>query len=307
MPTNYNRVTQAIFASSAGLNAIEEFGSKAAGSPVYTTDPADIQTTRYLQGWLGATLAGERLLPVYQDMNAIHFLFSWQLGYLLQKGIPEYDSATTYYTTDIVRQSGTTNLYTSAVNNNTGNSLSDNTKWTLLGNLANIPASTPLLAANNLSDLVSASTARTNLGLGTAATKNMTDWVSYTPTVSNLGAGSGTATGFWRIVGDTLEVQIFFVKDATPGSGASTVSFSLPSGKTIDVSKIPGTLGNSTSFGTAISNGLEDTPNFYASTGVTYVSTSAVAVSRNGAAPTFTGADFRANSTASLKFSVPIS
>lgn len=65
------------------------------------------------------------------------------------------------------------------------------------------------------------------------------DWVSYTPTVSNLGSGGGTATGKYRRVGDSAEVYIRFSKDATAGTNSGlAVTFSIPSGLSVDTTKI---------------------------------------------------------------------
>ena len=63
----------------------------------------------------------------------------------------------------------------------------------------------------------------------------VTDWVSYTPT----GAWStGTYTGKWRRVGDSMEVYVHFLVSSAPtGSFTATI----PSGYTIDTTKIAGT------------------------------------------------------------------
>ncbi len=53
------------------------------------------------------------------------------------------------------------------------------------------PSGTYLVAANNLSDVTSASTARSNLGLGTAATHPSTDFLSSSTTVTVPQGGSG--------------------------------------------------------------------------------------------------------------------
>lgn len=62
----------------------------------------------------------------------------------------------------------------------------------------------------------------------------MSDWIAYTPTITNLGTGSATATGLWKRVGDSIELQIRIVKDASGGSGSSSVAASLPAGLAID-------------------------------------------------------------------------
>ena len=59
-------------------------------------------------------------------------------------------------------------------------------------------------------------------------------WKSYTPTVTNLGAGSSTNEGWYRQVGESIEVKIRVVKDATPGSGGSTVTITLPPNYTLN-------------------------------------------------------------------------
>jgi hypothetical protein len=66
-------------------------------------------------------------------------------------------------------------------------------------------------------------------------------WIPYTPAVANLGAGSSTNDGYYRQVGDSLEIKLRVVKDGTPGSGAFPVSVSIPSGFNIDTSRLPTT------------------------------------------------------------------
>lgn len=59
-------------------------------------------------------------------------------------------------------------------------------------------------------------------------------WKSYTPTVTNLGAGSSTNEGWYRQVGESIEVKIRVLKDATPGSGGSAVTMTLPPNYTLN-------------------------------------------------------------------------
>lgn len=64
----------------------------------------------------------------------------------------------------------------------------------------------------------------------------ISDWVSYTPVFTGMGSGSYTsATGRYRRVGDSYEVQIEAIKDATSGTGAANIACSVPF--TIDTSK----------------------------------------------------------------------
>jgi hypothetical protein len=68
------------------------------------------------------------------------------------------------------------------------------------------------------------------------------EWQSYSLTVSGLGAGTGTGSAKYRRVGDSIQIAVDFQKDATPGSGTSTVLFSLPTNLSIDSSKITAAL-----------------------------------------------------------------
>lgn len=57
-------------------------------------------------------------------------------------------------------------------------------------------------------------------------------WLSYTPTIANF---TGTVSGKYRRVGDTMDVLI---NGASTSSVSSTLSLTIPSGLTIDTSKI---------------------------------------------------------------------
>jgi hypothetical protein len=134
------RKTQKVFGSSAGATGIVEYGSPAGGTPVYDTDPDNIQTSAWETGWAAAALSGTEI-PTFQDFNGIHFVATRQIGYLLQEGVAEYDAGTEYHTNSIVKKSGTYELYGSKTNSNTGNALpsaADNTNWKYLGDLSGL-------------------------------------------------------------------------------------------------------------------------------------------------------------------------
>lgn len=125
------RKTQKVFGSTASSNQIAKFGSLAAGSPVRydgaSADPANVQAlSNYLTGWYGAVTGGNS--PAIEDMNALHYLFAYQLAYGFQAGVPEYDSATTYYIGSVVND-GVGGLYISLTDTNVGNAVTDTTKW----------------------------------------------------------------------------------------------------------------------------------------------------------------------------------
>ena len=127
------RKTQKIFGGSLAANLnVAQFGSLRAGTPNYTLDLDVIQgLAAWGNAWNGAvvTVGGNPNVPPIQDMNAAFLVITQQLAYLLQSGAPEYDSATTYFTGQVVRKTGTQTLYTSLVDTNLGNALADKTKW----------------------------------------------------------------------------------------------------------------------------------------------------------------------------------
>lgn len=107
-----------IFGSNAGPQQRGKFGSLAAGLPEFATDPEDIQSlSNYEAGWYGAILGNNS--PAIQDMNALQFLFAYQIAYGLQAGIPEWDDDTDYHIGDICRVGMT--LYSSVANDNLDN------------------------------------------------------------------------------------------------------------------------------------------------------------------------------------------
>jgi hypothetical protein len=113
------RKTAIIFGNAllAGPGGIGVLGSLAGGLPAYTIDPAAIMATgAWGNGWGSFVVAD---FPAEEDLNAIDFVHSYQIAYLLEMGIAEWDSATTYYTNSVVQSGGI--LYQSLIDNNTGN------------------------------------------------------------------------------------------------------------------------------------------------------------------------------------------
>lgn len=112
------RATQTIFGGTGAVSDFGEFGSLALGSPTTTKSPSLIQSlTAWGLGWSFATIGS--LIPAYQDMNSVHYLAFYQICYLLQMGIAEYDSGTTYYINSIVQFNGA--QYQSLTDANIGN------------------------------------------------------------------------------------------------------------------------------------------------------------------------------------------
>lgn len=122
-----NRFAQKIFGSGAGPNQIGVFGSLFAGSAATTTDPKVAQSlSNWLTGWFGAAIGGNA--PAIEDMNAPFFNITYQLAYMLQMGIAEWDSETTYYKGSFVNDA-LGNLYYSLIDDNLNNLLTDTSSW----------------------------------------------------------------------------------------------------------------------------------------------------------------------------------
>lgn len=125
-----SRFVAKIFGSSAGPNQIGVFGSLFAGSANTTTNPATAQSlSNWLTGWNGAAIDGNA--PAIEDMNAAFFVHSYQIAYMLQQGIPEWNTDTVYFQNQFCSVSGS--LYKSLTDDNTGNDPStDTANWQLI-------------------------------------------------------------------------------------------------------------------------------------------------------------------------------
>lgn len=120
------RVLQKIFASTATAGEIGKIGSLAAGTPITTTDPLVMQAlSNYLDGWFACILGVNS--PAIEDMNALFFLITRQIAYLMQEGVPEWDATTTYFIGSLVNSGGT--LFVSLTDNNIGNALTSTANW----------------------------------------------------------------------------------------------------------------------------------------------------------------------------------
>lgn len=168
------RVTNLTFGATAPTDTIEQFGSAVASTPNYTTDPALIQAlSAWGDGWTSAIVSGNKA-PYVQDMNAVLYVLSYQLSYLFQEGIPEWDSGTTYYINSVVQDNvGGGQWFKSLQNanlNNTPPVSSSNAFWSwinpptppavvvgnaLKSNLKQVPDATPNVKVDISADLLS--------------------------------------------------------------------------------------------------------------------------------------------------------
>lgn len=125
------RKIQKIFGSNAGFQQMVEFGSLANSAPVYTTDVAVMQSlSQYLDGWYEAVIGDNS--PAIEDMNALFYIMAYQIAYLMQQGIAEWEIGTTYFVGSQVSD-GLGNNYVSITDNNVGNILTDFVNWNFAG------------------------------------------------------------------------------------------------------------------------------------------------------------------------------
>lgn len=121
------RVLQKIFCGGVpATNNVAVFGSLKAGAPSYSDSVAIIQSLPAFEvGWSGATILNQA--PALQDMNALFYVLSNQIAYLLQNGIPEYLSTETYYENSLCTSGGV--IYKSVVDANVGQALTNSLFW----------------------------------------------------------------------------------------------------------------------------------------------------------------------------------
>jgi hypothetical protein len=101
---------------------------------------------------------------------------------------------------------------------------------------------------------------------------NVTNWTAYTPTTS-WGATNVTASGFYKVVGDTLEVQVHIACSGTVNTAILNISY--PSGYIFDTDKFAGESNESVVLG--IGSAVDAGVSFYA-VQVVYYGTSMVRV-----------------------------
>ncbi len=200
------RKNMKLFGSTATVSGqMGVFGSLAAGSAAYSSDPDVIQSlSNYLTGWFGAIVGSNS--PAIQDMNALCFLFAYQLAYCMQTGVPEWNAATTYYVGSVVNNGGR-KLYQSITNGNINNALTDVTNWQLANgpevssyNPSGTPTYTLTQADNGKSLLIESDNGAMSITLPAATADN------WSFTIISAGASSTNAitlvrTGSERIAG----------------------------------------------------------------------------------------------------------
>ena len=182
------RKQQKVFAVDATNNGV--FGSLQAQDPVHSQDPDVIQSrTAYSNGWNDATYSAEKLPPL-EEFQALQYLFSRQIAYLMQEGISEWNSATTYYKGSLVKaiqNDGSFILYASLVDNNTNNQVTDTTKWIITNTSTNFHQGIP----NWRADVVYSE------GDWVKSYNESTGWMIYESTMNSNLNNVVTDTDYW--------------------------------------------------------------------------------------------------------------
>ena len=130
--TNLQRLTGKIFGETATATGddpqIGQFGSALNGTYVGTTDVATIQgLPAWSNGFIDSVTPNEQFPPL-PEMTGFGKVLSYQTAYLLQHGIAEWDSATTYYENNFCSKNG--KIYISQTDSNLNNNPeSDTVNW----------------------------------------------------------------------------------------------------------------------------------------------------------------------------------
>ncbi len=119
--TDFVRIPGKIFAENASPVGndpqIGKFGNAKQGIYTGEADVREIQNSEaWSQGWTEAVVSAMNYPPL-PEMNGVLKVLSYQICYLLQKGIPQWNADTIYYTNDYVNYNG--KLYYSSIDNNT--------------------------------------------------------------------------------------------------------------------------------------------------------------------------------------------
>jgi hypothetical protein len=248
MASKIIRKTAQLFGVSAGATGVEEFASKQTGGTlVYSIDPSDLQTAAWSIGWLASIYQGA-FAPYYQDRNAVDLVAFYQIAYLLQQGIPEWDASTTYFQNSVVQNVG--RIYISLIDSNLNNvppSGASNAYWQLTNfpfpAVEPTPTRTVLISGsgtyNPPSGCIRIFVRMVGGGGGGGGTGDFSSG-------GNGGSGGTTSFGLFNVTGGNGGIGVVAGQPAAGGSGGSATGGSI---------NISGTYGSSSTGATD-----QDTP-----------------------------------------------
>lgn len=212
-----------IFGSSSGFQQVAQFGSLAAAAPIFTTDVATIQNlANWLTGWFGAVIGGNS--PAIEDMNAFCYVMAYQISYLMQAGVPEWETNTIYYKGSLAQSGG--QVFVSTTDSNTGNAVTDSTNWLVRDaatvNLTQANTGYTLTSTNKWEKtaLVNTSSGATTVNLPQASTCKgaRLTVIKTTGDVSQVtiaGTGGDLINGLASVTCDTQYAALDFVSTGT--------------------------------------------------------------------------------------------
>jgi hypothetical protein len=201
---------------------VAKFGSLAGGSPAFAANPADVQSQpQFTEGWVEAVMGLN--YPAIEDENALDYLWGYQLAYLFQQGVPEWESTTTYYFGSIVTGVGTGMIYT-CVNDNagagqSGNVVTNGNFWRPLLSNGFDPQMSNTLAGVALKTWISETTAgsqawygmcwSTELNLFVAVAESGADRVMTSPDGITWTGRSAATANTWHSVAWSPQLSLF--------------------------------------------------------------------------------------------------
>lgn len=135
MTTKIGRVKQKVFAASANNNG--QLGSLQLGTRIDSNDLTVLQALGAFDTGYNAMVVGGQKVPALEELQSLSYIATYQLAYLFQEGIPEYDATTNYYTKSIVKKPNTYEIWGSKIDDNLGNAVVAGTNWQFLQDLSN--------------------------------------------------------------------------------------------------------------------------------------------------------------------------
>lgn len=230
------RKTQKIFGGNSSNNA--QYGSAREGTFVLDNDPDVIQALpAWESGINAATISGEKL-PALEENQGVHYVQTRQIAYVLQEGVPEYDTGTEYHQNSLVKESGTVKIYKSLTDNNSGNPLADPISWKMVIDLDdsfliknNYTATVPPSASDDSGDGYSPGSIwydslNVEAYLCVDATAGAAVWIKTTLTVDELGTAAFQSAVYFVIRN--------FISGYTLSTAGSSSTMTIAAGQAAD-------------------------------------------------------------------------
>lgn len=127
---NLARKVAKIFGINSPNDRMAVVGSLRQGAPQYSKDPNTLQSlSNFEDGWPGIAIGNSS--PPLEDMNSVQYIASYQIAYLMQKGVAEWNSETTYYVGSLINFAGS--LLVSLQNDNLNHPVTDSAWWAVYG------------------------------------------------------------------------------------------------------------------------------------------------------------------------------